>query len=45
MSKEIRILSKEFHTSYEVDVITIQESDYKWLIEQAERVEELEESE
>src|SRR5690625_188883 len=44
MTKNIdkRIIDKGFHTGYEVDYVTIQKSDYEYLKEQAERVQELE---
>jgi|SRR5690625_826646 len=38
-----RIIAEGFHTGHEVDVVTIQKSDYEHLKEQAERVNELEE--
>src|SRR5690625_3176414 len=37
-----RIIAESFHTGHEVDVVTIQKSDYEHLKEQAERVQELE---
>jgi len=44
MNKEIdkRVIDKSFHEGYEVDTVTIQESDYEYLKEQAELVQELE---
>lgn len=45
MTKNIdkRIIDKGFHTGYEVDFVTIQQSDYEHLKEQAELVQELRE--
>jgi len=37
-----RIIAESFHTGHEVDVVTIQKSDYEHLKEQAERVQGLE---
>ena|SRR5690625_985828 len=44
MTKNIdkRIIDKGFHTGHEVEYVTIQKSDYEYLKEQAERVQELE---
>jgi len=39
-----RIIAESFHTGHEVDVVTIQKSDYEQLKEQAERVWELKEN-